>query len=460
MADYRKYLAENVLSESKVVTYRLLSRALRVHPNSAKQILYEFHKSENGKQPGKVHATYLVYGIKNAESSSQVQNGDGDIEMTSSMPEVESFDDAVPTFTLALIPEEQLKAALEQYDEVSSIHVYSLGPNPVKDLALLADAAQQALALNNNESQTLVITNSNMRRRERKGAVSQSVSSTIGAKAGKQEPKAVKSEPMAAKSDPKSALSKAFASAKPKTEPKNEVKEEPKSEKAEPSKSAPAALEKKTAPAPKRGGSNTSSIMQAFSKATTKKYKKAETSQPATPSGEDSSAQPMSDDGEDDSEVQPAPRGTGGRKTRKEREEELKRMMEEDDDEDEDDDESDKRADSPVEEPMDETVDEPAAPEPAAAEPAEAETTSANGRRRGKRKVMRKKQIMDDQGYLVTIQEAAWESFSEDEAPPATKPKISSAASSAPASQTSKAKKGAKGSQGTQGSIMSFFSKK
>lgn len=55
MEAYRKYLAENVLSEEKVVsprphillihiltdtrqvTYRLLSRALHVHPNTAKQ---------------------------------------------------------------------------------------------------------------------------------------------------------------------------------------------------------------------------------------------------------------------------------------------------------------------------------------------------------------------------------------------------------------------------------------
>jgi len=55
----------------------------------------------------------------------------------------------------------------------------------------------------------------------------------------------------------------------------------------------------------------------------------------------------------------------------------------------------------------------------------------------------------------VTIQEAGWESFSEDEPPPPTKPKT---ISSAPSTQTTaKAKKG--GPKG-QGSIMSFFSKK
>jgi DNA polymerase delta subunit 3 len=56
----------------------------------------------------------------------------------------------------------------------------------------------------------------------------------------------------------------------------------------------------------------------------------------------------------------------------------------------------------------------------------------------------------------VTIQEQGWESFSEDEAPPATKAKT---ASSAPAAATAKAaKKG--GPKGSQGNIMSFFAKK
>lgn len=55
---------------------------------------------------------------------------------------------------------------------------------------------------------------------------------------------------------------------------------------------------------------------------------------------------------------------------------------------------------------------------------------------------------------IVTIQEPGWESFSEDEPPPATKPKT---ASSAPAAQAAKPKKG--GQKG-QGNIMSFFTKK
>lgn len=37
MDDYKKYLAEQVVSEDQIVTYRTLSRALKVNVNIAKQ---------------------------------------------------------------------------------------------------------------------------------------------------------------------------------------------------------------------------------------------------------------------------------------------------------------------------------------------------------------------------------------------------------------------------------------
>lgn len=76
------------------------------------------------------------------------------------------------------------------------------------------------------------------------------------------------------------------------------------------------------------------------------------------------------------------------------------------------------------------------------------QVTIVGGRRRGRRQIMKKKTVKDEEGYLVTVEEPAWESFSEDEpAPPKKKPAVSSA----------KAKPGGKPGQGN---IMSFFSKK
>ena len=74
-------------------------------------MLYEFHRSQNAKRPGAVHATYLVYGTKRATSApSESRNGtDGDIEMSSSAMEVDSLTEVVPASILSLVPEEQLK---------------------------------------------------------------------------------------------------------------------------------------------------------------------------------------------------------------------------------------------------------------------------------------------------------------------------------------------------------------
>lgn len=74
------------------------------------RMLYEFHRTQNARRPGAVHATYLVYGTKKAAGGlSAGQNGaDGDIDMTSSAPEVESLADTVPTLTLSLVPEARL----------------------------------------------------------------------------------------------------------------------------------------------------------------------------------------------------------------------------------------------------------------------------------------------------------------------------------------------------------------
>lgn len=123
MDEYRKYLAERLFTEDKMVTYRTLSRALKLHVNTAKayvspkswtvhsdsgSMLYEFHGWQNSIAPGKVHATYIILGTRKPESDAQP---DGDIEMASSAPEAEpgSWCGDVPTQSLTLVTEERLK---------------------------------------------------------------------------------------------------------------------------------------------------------------------------------------------------------------------------------------------------------------------------------------------------------------------------------------------------------------
>lgn len=138
--------------------------------------------------------------------------------------------------------------------------------------------------------------------------------------------------------------------------------------------------------------------MQSFAKAASKP-KKANTPQPTTASAtEDSSMPALSDDGEDDSMAMPEPTGESetARKSRKERQEELKRMMEESSE-----DEEPEKEDTPMEEPEDE-LPMPEPEENADPKPAEVISSTGDGRRRGKRRVMKKKTVMDEQGYLGT----------------------------------------------------------
>lgn len=353
-------------------------------------MLYDFHKTQSTKKPGSVYATYLIYGIK---KTVQHQNGNAmDIDLPSSLPDADpdDDDDEVPSYTLALVQEDRLADALRDYETISSIHVYSVGPHPAKDLTLLVDAAQAALAIKDDakKPRPRTIVNSHVRRRERRGPGLKAAAAAVPVK---QESKAKAAPTKAATVKPAPAPAPAAAPAKPKEESKSTTPA------TEPEAPAAAAPTKKPAPSLKRNTSAASGIMQAFSKAASLP-KKAKTAEKATPV---ETPVVLSDDGEDDDDDVPLPKpsAASSRKGRKEREEELRRMMEEDEDED-----MEEKAESPApeeeeEEPMAE--EEPLVKaEAAKEEEKEIVTTTGDGRRRGKRRVMKKKQIMDDQGYL------------------------------------------------------------
>lgn len=176
------------------------------------------------------------------------------------------------------------------------------------------------------------------------------------------------------------------------------------------------ATEKKT-PSLTRVGSG--GIMQSFAKASARPAKP----KPAPKQAEEQ-AVGLSDDGEaDDSDFSLATKkglqesGTT-RKSRKQREDELRRMMEEDEGED-----AVAVADMNDEEPTDEEMEEAPEPEeePIAEEesktdqneeqgPPEVVSSSGDGRRRGTRRVMTKKRILDAQGYMgrFPFERAAW----------------------------------------------------
>ncbi|KAM0238948.1 hypothetical protein ACHAP5_008454 [Fusarium lateritium] len=447
MDEHKKYLADRLLSEERPITYRLLSRALDVHVNTAKEMLYDFHNYQNAQKSNSVHATYLVYGTKTSES----QQSDGDVEMSSSMPE-EPLSDEVSISTLTLAREEELKDILVAYEKVTSIHVYSLAPHPQKDLTLLSDVTTQLSEYSLGGDTTAAskkygfIGNPNAQRRERKGRAQASTSAPS---------QSIKKESSAPKPALTTNLKKEASASMPEMKHTKSAKQESSAPSSKEGTPAPSGG-KKPAPSLKRGVSG--GIMQSFAKAAARPAKPK-----AAPKKEEDTAMALSDDGEaDDSDIiatssksKPAVDSEDIKRKRQEREDALRKMME-DDDEDEKE-ESDKESEEADEE-MEEAPEPEAEPEPESKkeekEPAETVSSTGDGRRRGKRRVMKKKRILDDQGYMVTIQEPGWESFSEDEAPaPAKKAAPTPTPSSSAGSKAKAAPKG-------QGNIMSFFAKK
>ncbi|OJD35557.1 dna polymerase subunit cdc27 [Diplodia corticola] len=457
MDQYKEYLAARVLQESRPITFKLLSRELKVHVHQAKQMLYHFHATENQKKSGSVHATYIIIGTKHLEPAPRA-NGhtDEDVPMRSSpfpssLPDAPAEDEeSRPKVTsIKLVGEEDLDEARAQFEEITSLHVYSLEPGPLKNLQILSDCTREAAKKTTDEDPLQAwetygcIRNPHARRR------------TPGVKPQAPAPVATNAT---AKTAPRPSTT---AATKQKDVQAKTSDSQKASRSSTPQVDAAALPNKKTN---KTGlKKEASSIFASFAK--TQPKKKATESGPSTPptkSAEQSQAEdePMKDvsdeEGEDDDLVI-----TGANKKSKEetteamkkaraereaRDRKLRDMMDEDDDE--------TMQDAPTaaleepEESEEQSVDAPAQSEP---EPEKKEEiTVSNGRRRGRRRVAKKRTYKDDDGYFVTKEEQVWESFSEDEPQP-KKPKPTPAAAAKP-------KKGG-GKQG-QGSIMSFFAKK
>ncbi|EMR81940.1 putative dna polymerase subunit cdc27 protein [Botrytis cinerea BcDW1] len=460
MADFKSYLAASILTEDKVVTYRLLSRVLKVHINTAKEMLFEFHRVQNAKKPGTIHATYLIGGTKRNEAPRDIEaqkDGEDDYMQSSpfvgsSMPQAEGSAGESSILSITLTREEDLETIRSQFEHISSIHIYSLGPHPLKELQLLSDSTReiQTLAKSEDPLETYhkygIIPNPNVKRRTRStppiAAATQASVPTRPATAKSklnEVQEASKSSSSSKKPESKSQPSNAkdFFASNGKEKAKAKSQEE--STKAEPT-TAPSSKESTPAP-PANLKRESSSIFKAFAKTQPKKAKIEETESSAK---DDTAMKDVSDDDEEDTWM-PAPVSketkSQDRNSRKETQERLRKMMEEDDEEEE-------AVPSPAPEtPAEEVEEEKASEETKEEEPV---ASTSNGRRRGRRRVMKKRTVKDEDGYLVTKQEAAWESFSEDEPAPAPKAKA------APVSTKSKKEAPKKG----QGNIMAFFGKK
>jgi len=71
-------------------------------------MLFDFQKSQNARKPNSIQATYLVSGTKIAEPVLSRQD-DGDVEMSSSLPEADSIAEQVPVLAVCLVQEDSLE---------------------------------------------------------------------------------------------------------------------------------------------------------------------------------------------------------------------------------------------------------------------------------------------------------------------------------------------------------------
>ncbi|KAI1838990.1 hypothetical protein DTO027I6_3326 [Penicillium roqueforti] len=433
--DSKLYLAENVLNERRLVTYRLLSRALKVHADRAKHIMFEFHRNENAKKPKTVHATYVISGIQKAPEPTPT-NGHADDEdemmqsspySTGSLPD-EDASDSIRTTSIILAREEDLEDAKATFQSISTIHVYSLEATTLPDLNVLVDASREIARTHEQEDplecgkQWGMIQNRDVRRRTGAHPPPPPAAPSAKAPAGKALKPSTESmvpskRPLQQEASP--AKAEATKLDKPMSEPPSATNSQ--------SSSKPSG---KAAPAKQKGN-----IFSSFAKAKPK-TKTPAPAEPATPLAEDASEEEAEELFPDSTDKVAA----GTRENRKEREEKLKKMMDDDDDE-----AADEEMPDADEEPREPTPVE----QPPPSKPAELkeEVTIQGGRRRGKRQVMKKKTVKDEEGYLVTREEATWESFSEDEPVPKKKPAVN-------------VPKGKAGKAAGQGNIMSFFGKK
>ncbi|KAF1928010.1 uncharacterized protein M421DRAFT_64338 [Didymella exigua CBS 183.55] len=448
---YKDYLAACIITGNQPVTYKLLSRALQVNVSVAKWMLFDFHQKQNAKKANSIHATYLISGTKRSLDDISGTNSRGDEVVSmrsspfmSSMPEQEGAapeEEPVKKSALLMVREEELAKTRAEFSEEASIHIYSLEPGPLENLNVLAACNREANAESADndplERWRLYgsIQNHHIKRRTAKYAppLTAAVPTKLAAKSTNK-PSAKPLVAIQLKKEVSASSRRGSAS------------EDNASGRSTPQPAAAPSTLKRSDSTKSTGIKNKTAgdIFKSFAKAKAKPKDTVKSNGSTSASAQDQPMQGMSEDEGDDDEPEvqvDTEKVEAAKKARDERAEKLRKMMEVDD---EDMPDAPVTREIPTEASQSEKAETPKEEEP------EPSVTIQNGRRRGKRRVMKKKTVKDEEGYLaVTKEEAAWESFSEDEpepkrAKPAPKP---AAAKGKPAT-----KKG-------QGSIASFFKK-
>ncbi|KAL8853521.1 MAG: hypothetical protein Q9221_001680 [Calogaya cf. arnoldii] len=415
-------------------------------------LLFQFHKQQNAKKPGSVHAVYLVTGYivpVTPTSSTRDEQADGEDAhmqsspfMSSSMPQPVEEDAQLAVKTVTICREEDLEGKEILYSNIQLLSECNR--------ALIAKHATEDPLQAGAKYGTI----QNPRVKRKTGPRPLPAHATPTASKGTLGPKA--STP-AVKAETKPNPARETKALPSKTASRSEAK--PKDE-------TPQQSSQQKKPATKTPGlkREQSDIFRSFAKPSNKVSRENTGSSAGTspapkveiPAPEEAPDAPQDESMDDDSEgeqledsiISAEKAAKSKRATRSEREDQLKKLLDDDDDEAMNtpsmDDDHQNQEPPTVEAPGERGEEQPVA--------SAAATAASGGRRRGRRKVMKKKTIKDEEGYLVTKEEPGWESFSEDE----PVPKAATPLSSAPSNPKGKKTAGKPG----QGNIMSFFGKR
>jgi DNA polymerase delta subunit 3 len=362
-------------------------------------MLFEFHQKQNAKKPGSVHATYLITGTRlppkprqsnnteSQESEDAVMQNSPPIPNSSAPQAAEDDIEPVPVRSILLVKEEHLQKAKATFEEITGIHMYSLASGGLSDLNSLTECNRKIGVEYASEDPLLAwkqygtIQNPNVKRRTQKRPPP-----AASAPATKEAPKP-KPIPMLEKQASKASNESGPDSAKATPVPEKNTD----------------ASKKKTATKPTTVKRQPSDIFKSFARGANKaKVASAESSAapspaPTTSAKEDESMGGMSDDDPDDpvddEEIEVE---AGNGKSKKDREADLKAMMDVDDEpmEDVEEDTDQGAIDTPKESEAEDSQGTTKQEEP------KETMTVENGRRRGRRRVMKKKTVKDDEGYL------------------------------------------------------------
>ncbi|KAL9130635.1 MAG: hypothetical protein Q9175_006970 [Cornicularia normoerica] len=375
-------------------------------------MLYEFYSTQTTKKPGSVHATYLLDGVSRPVRESSVnrhQQDGGDMHvqsspyMSSSIPHQEDQEDAFVPRSIVLAKEEDVEGKMNmrirRTGKRPPIGAHSI---PTETFEEKASSRPQGFS---REQRNVVKSSGRPSPSDKSTRSTFQAAVTPDIKADR--PRDVENKPagkpVVVKRD-QSDIFKSFS--KPKAKLKHE----------DTGSSTGASL------APNRAHSEAKSVQE---------------------------DEPMKDASEDEQNEDFMASNCANPRTSKsqsERAEQLRKMMEDEDEEMEDTVDGAQQISQHKE-----SVDAPTSQKESSPEPP---VVVNGGRRRGRRNVLKKKTIKDEEGYLVTKEEPAWESFSEEESPP-QKQKTPASTS------TSSMGKGKKlGGKPGQGNIMSFFGKK